>query len=64
MCILPATEACIMLILYYSYNAYCYSHVGLILLCSIAPEDDTPVPKHVGVFNTCYELYFVKCVCW
>ena len=34
------------------------------------PEDDTPVPKHVGVgayhemcFIICHLLYFIKCIC-
>jgi len=35
------------------------------------PEDDTLVPKHVGVGTyhelccvICILLYFIKCVCW
>jgi len=45
--------------------------VRLVILCvHRLPEDDTLVPKHVGVgtyhdlcFVICILLYFIKCVC-
>jgi len=50
---------------YYSSEGdyYLDSDVGLTLLCSgRLPEDDTPVPKHVGVHicQELYDLYFIE----
>ena len=34
----------------------------LMFICSVGlPEDDTPVPKHVGD-DTCHELHYMSCI--
>ena len=40
------------------------SRLARIPLLQELTEDDTWVPKHVGVFFACYVYCIKKCICW